>query len=414
MIKEADLAKELKNGVPGGLYFFYGDEDYVKNRRAADMKRAAVGEDPSVAAFNCFEFVFGDGEFDAAAVEDALLAPPMMSPKKYISMTFSSVDSLKTRGKAGEGEDGEEDEPAAGSAAGKKGGKTQNRLLEYLKSVGDPGEDTVMVVKAVGGGFDPGTSKAPSPFLRDADKFMTCVEFPYQSDIRLIHWMERHFADYGLTPAPEVCKWILNAAGKSMYRLSGELAKTAAYAAYRAEKEGSPRVVTMEDARLCVASNDEDDAFGLANCIMDGDMAGALNLLRIKMALREEPLLILGQISRAISDLYAAAAFSSEGRDVSDYAAAMKMHSYKAGLTYRAVGKNPPSRYAEALNLCLEADRRMKSGMAGSSGSTGSGGYAPIERLICSLTSLGSASSGKVSSGNAYPGNTYSGRRGGR
>ena len=70
MIKEADLAKELKNGVPGGLYFFYGDEDYVKNRRAADMKRAAVGEDPSVAAFNCFEFVFGDGEFDAAAVED--------------------------------------------------------------------------------------------------------------------------------------------------------------------------------------------------------------------------------------------------------------------------------------------------------------------------------------------------------
>ena len=167
----------------------------------------------------------------------------------------------------------------------------------------------------------------------------------------------------------------------------------------------------MEDARLCVASNDEDDAFGLANCIMDGDMAGALNLLRIKMALREEPLLILGQISRAISDLYAAAAFSSDGRDVSDYAAAMKMHSYKAGLTYRAVGKNPPSRYAEALNLCLEADRRMKSGLAGSSGS---GGYAPIERLICSLTSLGSASSGKVSSGNAYSGNIYSGRRGGR
>jgi len=408
MIKEADLAKEMKNGVPGGLYFFYGDEDYTKNRRAADMKRAAVGEDPSLAAFNCFEFVFGDGEFDAAAVEDALLAPPMMSPKKFISMTFSSVDSLKTRGKAGDGEDGEEDDSTE-AAAPKKGGKTQNRLMEYLKSVEDPGEDTVMVVKAVGGGFDPGTAKAPSPFLRDADKIMTCVEFPYQSDNRLIHWMERHFADYGLTAAPEVYKWILNAAGKSMYRLSGELAKTAAYAAYRAEGDGSPRVVTLEDARLCVAANDEDDAFGLANCIMDGDLAGALNLLRIKMALREEPLLILGQISRAISDLYAAAAFSSDGRDASDYAAAMKMHSYRAGLFYRAVGKNPPSRYAEALNLCLEADRRLKSGLSGSSNS-----YAPIERLICSLTSLGNAAPGNVSSGNNYSGNAYSGRRGGR
>ena len=393
MIKEADLAKEMKNGVPGGLYFFYGDEDYTKNRRAADMKRAVVGEDPSISAFNCFEFVFGDGEFDAAAVEDALLAPPMMSPKKYISLTFSSVDSLKIRGKGGDGEGGEEEDAAAASAAAsaaKKGGKTQNRLLEYLKSVGNPGEDTVMVVKAVGGGFNPGTPKAPSPFLRDADKFMICVEFPCQSDNRLIHWMERHFADYGLTAAPEVCKWILNAAGKSMYRLSGELAKTAAYAAYRAEKDGSPRVVTMEDARLCVAANDEDDAFGLANCIMDGDMAGALNLLRIKMALHEEPLLILGQISRAISDLYAAAAFSADGRDASDYASAMKMHSYRAGLCYRAVGKNPPSRYADALNLCLEADRRLKSGLSGASDN-----YAPIERLICSLTSPGTRRGGR-------------------
>ena len=111
-----------------------------------------------------------------------------------------------------------------------------------------------------------------------------------------------------------------------------------------------------------------------------------MSLLRVKMALREEPVLILGQISRAISDLYAAAAFSSDGRDVSDYAAAMKMHSYKAGLNYRAVGKNPPSRYAEALNLCLEADRRLKTGLAGSAS-----GYAPIERLICSLTTLGNA-----------------------
>ena len=383
MIKEADLAKELKNGVPGGLYFFYGDEDYMKNRRAADMKRASVGEDPSVAAFNCFEFVFGDGEFDAAAVEDALLAPPMMSPKKYISMTFSSVDSLKIRGNADEEEEGDED---GTPAPGKKGARTRNRLLEYLKSVGDPGEDTVVVIKAVGGGFDPGTAKAPSSFLREADKFMTCVEFPFQTESRLIRWMERHFADYGLTASPEVYKWILASAGKSMYRLSGELAKTAAYAAYRAEKEGGPRVVTMEDARLCVAANDEDDAFGLANCIMDGDMAGALSLLRVKMALREEPVLILGQISRAISDLYAAAAFSSDGRDVSDYAAAMKMHSYKAGLNYRAVGKNPPARYAEALNLCLEADRRLKTGLAGSAS-----GYAPIERLICSLTTLGNA-----------------------
>ncbi|MBE6725412.1 MAG: hypothetical protein E7576_09525 [Ruminococcaceae bacterium] len=406
MMKETDLARELKNGVPGGLYFFYGDEDYLKNRRAAEMKKAVLGDDPSspAYAFGCFEFVFGDGEFDAGAVEDAMLAPPMMSPRKFVSLTFSSVDSLKTRGKAASDPDspptmdgspdpaGSQGAADGGDFAGEDGGKpesrTKNRLLEYLKTVGDPGEDTVVVVKATADGFDPGTAKKPSAFLRDADRFMKCVEFPYQTDARLFRWMERHFAEYGLGAAPDVCPWILKTAGRSMYRLSGELAKTAAYAAARCEREHTPPAVTLEDAKACVAATEEDDAFGLADRMTNGDMAGALRILRIKMSLREDPLLILGQISRAFSDLYAAACFSADGRDVSDFAAAMKMHVYRAGLVFRAASKNPPERYADALALCLEADRRLKSGAAGSSG------YAPIERLICALAAGTSGTAG--------------------
>ena len=403
MMKETDLARELKNGVPGGLYFFYGDEDYLKNRRAADMKKAVLGDDPSspAYAFGCFEFVFGDGEFDAAAVEDALLAPPMMSPRKFISLSFSSVDSLKARGKAAAADDSPDPSDPADRAddgeadGGKPEARTKNRLLEYLKTVGDPGEDTVVVVKAVADGFDPGTAKKPSAFLRDADRFMKCVEFPFQSDARLFRWMERHFAEYGLGAAPDVCPWILRTAGRSMYRLTGELAKTAAYAAVRCEREKTPPVVTLDDAKACVAATEEDDAFGLADRMTNGDMAGALRILRIKMALREEPLLILGQISRAISDLYAAACFSADGRDVSDFSAAMKMHAYRAGLVYRAASRNSPDRYAAALTLCLEADRRLKSGAAGSSGASSSA-YAPIERLICALAA---GSSGAESRG---------------
>ena len=235
MIKEAELAKELKNGVPGGIYFFYGDEDFMKNRRAADMKRDSVGADPSLSAFNCFEFVFGDGEFDAAAVEDALLAPPMMSPKKFISLTFSSVDSLKARGREADPDSDGSSPDVGGQDAdpgGKKGGKSR----------------TVIVIKAVSGGFDPGTAKAPSSFLREADRFMRCVEFPYQPDGKLTRWMERHFAEYGLCADPEVCKWILKTAGKSMYRLTGELAKTAAYTAVRAERDHAAPVVTPSTA----------------------------------------------------------------------------------------------------------------------------------------------------------------------
>jgi hypothetical protein len=188
-----------------------------------------------------------------------------------------------------------------------------------------------------------------------------------------------------------------------MYRLSGELTKTAAYAAVRIEEreKGAPRVVTLNDAKECVTASDEDDAFGLANCMTDGDAAGALRYLRIKMANREDPSMILGQISRAFTDLYAAACFAADGRDASDFAKTMKMNEWRAKICYRAASKVSPGRYAEAIRLCLEADRQLKSRAGGGSTGVGGGGsaasgsgvYAPIERLVCLLSPSARASS---------------------
>ena len=398
-LTDAEFSRLLKKDIPGGVYFFWGDEDYLKNARAAELKRAVLGEDDAFSAFGCFEFFFGDGEFDPGAMTDALLAPPMMGGRKFVSVVFSSVDSLKGRGKAKEGED---PAPAADSSE-PQGGETpqsqsdggtargKNRLLEYLLSVPrDYGisldsEDTVVLIRAVAGGFDGGRAGRPSPFLRDADPILTSVEFPFQTEARLIRWMERHFAEYGLSPDPDVCPWILRAVGRSMYALSGEVEKTAAYAAARLEAEGRTGggTVTLADASAAVIASDEDDAFGLADCVTRGDMAGALRFLRVKMNRREEPVYLLGQISRAFSDLCAASAFAEDGRDVSDFAASMKMNEWRAKLCFRAAAKVPPARWAAAMGLCLEADRQLKTGAGGYGGP--SGNYAPIERLICAL-----------------------------
>ena len=63
----------------------------------------------------------------------------------------------------------------------------------------------------------------------------------------------------------------------------------------------------------------------------------------------------------------------------------MKMNEWRAKLCFRAAAKIPPSRYAAALRLCLDADRQLKSGVGGGMGSYN---YAPVERLICALGSL--------------------------
>ena len=353
-MEERELAARIKSGNPAGLYFFYGSEDFTKNRRAAELRRAAAGDDPSFAAFNAVDLFFGEGELDLGAIRDAVSAPPLMSPFKAVTVSFSALDSLKE--------------------------KDRTALLEMLKSFAGAVPDTALVVKATSDGFDPGTKKKPSAFLREAAKFMDCVEFPYETDSRLGRWMERHFAEYGLTVDPGVSARILAAAGRSMYRLEGEVAKIGAYAASRGAS-----AVTLADVDACIAKTEEEDAFALANAVLAGDTAEALRILGLKKSRREEPAYVLAQVTKVIADLATASLFAADGRDRYDYARTMKMNEYRAGLYYRAASQASPERLASLTEAAAQAERAMK---------TGTAGYLPIERLICSQTAAPAAGGG--------------------
>lgn len=343
---ENELAAEIKADSISGIYFFFGEEDYLKNHRASEIRKLICG-DETLAAFNYIPFTFGDAEINLSAVSDALLAPPIMSDKKIVDIYFASLDSIKERDKTS--------------------------LLDLLRefSENDSG-NTVVLIRAAEGGFDPGQPKKPSSFLRDALKFMKTVRFEYQPTNRLHRWMERHFAQYGLTISPYVSEQIIDLAGRSMYRLIGEIGKTAAYAAENGRSEVLPSDVTA-----CVSRTDEDDAFGLANCVLEGNTAGALEALAVKMRRRDEPIFLLTQITKVFSDLSCAAAFIFDGREKGDYARTMKMHEYKAGLYYRAAKGASFEYFADIMRKCAEADLAMKSGLGG-------GDYSVIERLICS------------------------------
>ena len=93
---ENELQNEIRSSSVSGMYFFFGDEDYMKNHRATEIKKCAV-PDETLAAFNLFEFSFGDGAIDLGAIADALLSPPMMSDKKALDIRLPSIDALKEK-----------------------------------------------------------------------------------------------------------------------------------------------------------------------------------------------------------------------------------------------------------------------------------------------------------------------------
>lgn len=338
---EAEFSRLVRSGSLSGMYFLCGDEDYLKNRYIISAVQLARDSDP-MADFNIVKLDFGEGECRLGEIESALASPPLMAEKKLVVLSFSALDSLKQ--------------------------KERDALLSLLSDYSDR-DDTTVIIKASGGGCDCGTDKKPTPIFRAFSKLAETVRFEYQSPSKLYSWLSRHAAEYGLKLSPAAAEYMMNCCGRSMYTLSGEIEKVSAYCAAHSMTE-----IDVPSCMLCCSRTDEDDAFGLANALIDGDTSTAYSLLGVKMRMRQDPYMLLGQISKTFSDLCAAALFIRDGRDVSDLAKSLKIHEFRARLYFNAAKKSSHAYFMHAVELCLTADRNMKT--------MSRGGYGELELLV--------------------------------
>lgn len=343
-----DFLKNADSWTRG--YLFYGVEEYLKSYALAQVKTKLF---PDTALLEWNHRSFDEENYTPADLREALEMPPAMAEHSLVTLTLPSFSALRD--------------------------KEKNALYDVLENDwSDTG--VLLLVILPEGSFDPGTPRRPSASLRALTKHLTPVEFPEQTDARLQRWMEKHLAAYGVSLPSAVGQYMRNRCGKRMDRLIGELAKLGAYAAAHDES-----VATEVMIRTVCTPTEEEDAFQLANCILRGDAAGAYDCLRLKIARHEEPIQILTQIQYAIADLATAGAFLAEKRTAAEYAAALGMHEYRAGLYFRAaeavVSGVGSEFFTRVLAACLDADIQLKSGV---------GGYIPIERLIA-LTAKGSA-----------------------
>lgn len=330
----------LKSGIPSGGYLFYGDEDYLKANTSLRIRKALFPEE-GFADFNRRSFT---GEnYTPGDLTEAILSPAMMVEKKLIEITLPEGDKCKDK----------------------------NALLDALSTLAEV-DDTVLLLTFPAGSLEVGTPKKPASFFRSLTKLLTPIDFPLQNESQLLRWMGRHLAEYHVSLSPAVGQQILAICGRSMLRLAGELDKAGAYAAAHGMSE-----LTLEAARQVVTPTEEDDAFRLANCLLEGNKNGAYACLLLKKRHKEDPIALLSQITRVYMDLATAAAFLQDGRDKRDFAQSMKMHEYRAGLYCRAAAGADADYFERALEKCLEADLTMKT--------TAVDGYEMIERLVGTL-----------------------------
>jgi DNA polymerase-3 subunit delta len=337
---EAEFRKAVKN--LGGAFFFFGDEDYLKQNAIAVAKKTLFSDEGAAA----FDMISIDRTaFSPDSLAAALAPPPMLSERKLIvlSLTLSDLRAAE-----------------------------QNELFDLLETVGTGNEETnLLIINMSADGFDAGTAKRPSAIYKKLAAVATPVRFDRINPARLASWVARHYTSRGVSASDRVCEATVRHCGTDMFRLSSEVDKISYFVLAHGKNE-----VTAEDIAAAASSSEEFDSFAFANAITARQYETALRVLAVMKAEKVEPVRIMADLIRVICDMQAVFVCRKAGMAQNEIASVTGINPYVLGRYLTAIEGMTAERLSTALAACREADAALK-GYAKD--------YIPIERLVCAL-----------------------------
>ena len=341
IIREDAFRKMLKNGL-SGAFLFFGDEDYMK-AYCVSAARKAVCDDETFAFFNDMKIDAID--YSANALMSALMPLPMMADKKIVTVNGLNVSGLKPR---------ELDE-----------------LCDVLETL--PEYDyNVLVISVPATMIDEsGLPQRPSQIFKRLGEYLTFVQFDTVTGAKLNTWVGKHFAHNGVKATPDVCAFLIEYTGRSMYALANEIDKLSFYLL-----QNGRDTLTRKDVELVCPAEIATDAFALSNAILDGRGADAMNALSVMKFKRVDPIALMGEVSKIIGDLVVIKALLDDGYPIAVIAGIIGAKEYKVKLYAQSASGKTMQRLKEILTLCAQTDMSLK--LSGQ-------GYLPIERFICSI-----------------------------
>jgi DNA polymerase III delta subunit len=197
------------------------------------------------------------------------------------------------------------------------------------------------------------------------------VRFEPISPSRLVSWLGKHFAHNGVKASPEVCSFMIDYCGASMFTLASETDKLSYYVLWNGRDE-----VTVDDVKNVSISEISAGSFALANALVDGKYSAALDALSVMKFHRIDPIIILSEVSKVICDLVSVKAMLDDGKSAFEISSALKMNEYRVKMYVAGVAGKSSKKLARAMEMCSQADLALKLSPQG---------YSAIERFICSL-----------------------------
>ena len=316
------LKQDLKSGQYGRLYFFYGEEHYLRDYYLQQLKKKLL--DGPAEEFNYHRFTQENMSLEQLA--DAVEAMPMMAEHSMIQVDDYDLNKLS------EGD--------------------RNTLTGILSDI--PDYCTVVFL------YDTVELKVDGRYkkLKEAVDQGVKVEFARQSQRELTSWIRRHFRTYGKDISDKACEYLTFVTGGTMTALGGEISKIASYA--------SGDVVTEQDINAVVIPVLDASIFDLTDAIAEGDYDKALVKLHTILQMQEEPIPVLGAIGGQMRRLLYARAAMQAGKGEQGVAELLKAasgrapHPYVLQKTIQTARRLSDQFCKRSMELLLEADRQLK------------------------------------------------------
>jgi DNA polymerase-3 subunit delta len=238
---EKALHAAIKKGSFDPVYFFFGDDDFLKDARVKEVIEAAI--DPATRDFN-LEIRRGS-EIDPEALDSLLSTPPMLAERRVV--VVREVDKLK---------------------------KDARKLLDaYLKR---PAADTVLLLVA------PAGAKADKPL---ADRSVA-VEFAPLTADRVLKWITYHAGTVLERPiTADAATLLIEAVGTDLAQLAVELEKLASYSVHEIDEAAVTAVVGVRRGESvgalldAVAARDVGAALGLIPGVLQQPKTSAVSIV---------------------------------------------------------------------------------------------------------------------------------------
>lgn len=311
------LRRDLREKNTRRLYFFYGDEAYLRQYYFEQLKKQKI--DKVTEAFN-FRKLNGEN-FSLQALADGVEAVPMMA--EYTLIQVDDIDIFKL---------GEED---------------RNRLAELFSDIPDYCT-LVFTYETVEWKVDGRLKK-----LADAvNRYGEQVEFPKQTERDLISWIGRHFAAAGKRISPNLCTYLIDITDGTMTSLGSEIQKICAFS-------GAEEIV-REDIDTVVEPVPDALVYEIGELIGERQTGKALMKLEQVLKMQQEPVAVLGTISAHFRKLGVARTLMDTGKGQGELQKLYRMGDYAARKTMQSARRFSPRFYAAVANLLVETDRKMK------------------------------------------------------